>query len=46
MRFHEKLIADLAGRYRLPSIAEASNFAKEGGLMDYGSNIDALGQFG
>jgi putative tryptophan/tyrosine transport system substrate-binding protein len=45
MRFHEKLIADLAGRYRLPSIAAASNFAKEGGLMDYGSNIEQLGQF-
>jgi hypothetical protein len=28
------LLADLAGRCRLPSIAEASNFAEEGGLMD------------
>jgi putative tryptophan/tyrosine transport system substrate-binding protein len=46
MRLHEKLIADLAGRYRLPSIAEQNNFAKGGGLMDYGANIDYVGQFG
>jgi putative ABC transport system substrate-binding protein len=31
----QSLIADLAGRYRLPSIAAALNFAKSGGLMDY-----------
>ena len=44
MRLHEKLIADLAGRYRLPSIADAINFAKEGGLMEYGLS-DYIDQF-
>jgi putative tryptophan/tyrosine transport system substrate-binding protein len=44
MRLHEKLIADLAGRYRLPSIADAIYFAKEGGLMEYGV-IDYIAQF-
>jgi putative ABC transport system substrate-binding protein len=39
------LIADLAGRYRLPAIAAVSGFAKEGGLMDYGTTIDLAGQF-
>jgi putative tryptophan/tyrosine transport system substrate-binding protein len=42
--FTLKLIADLATRYGLPSIAP-ENFAKNGGLMDYGHNIDLLGQF-
>jgi putative tryptophan/tyrosine transport system substrate-binding protein len=32
---HQSLIADLAGRYRLPSISSARDFAKSGGLMDY-----------
>jgi putative tryptophan/tyrosine transport system substrate-binding protein len=40
---HHSLIADLAGRYRLPSIGVGYNFAKGGGLMDYGPTID--GQF-
>jgi len=31
------LIAEMASRYRLPSIAAVSGFAKEGGLMDYGA---------
>jgi putative ABC transport system substrate-binding protein len=35
-RLHQSLIADLAGRYRLPSIAPGPDFAKQGGLMDYG----------
>jgi putative ABC transport system substrate-binding protein len=39
------LIIDLAGRYRLPSISSEYNFAKDGGLMDYGPSIDAVGQF-
>jgi putative tryptophan/tyrosine transport system substrate-binding protein len=38
-RLHHKEIADLAGRYRLPSIAPG-DFASVGGLMDYGPNID------
>jgi putative tryptophan/tyrosine transport system substrate-binding protein len=44
-RLHQKLIVDLAGRYRLPSIAPGPNFAKDGGLMDYGPNIDRVSQF-
>jgi putative tryptophan/tyrosine transport system substrate-binding protein len=40
-----KLIADLAIRYRLPSIGAAPEFAKEGGLMAYGAAIDVAGQF-
>jgi putative ABC transport system substrate-binding protein len=31
--------------YRLPSIAGLSGFAKQGGLMDYSSSIDLVGQF-
>jgi putative ABC transport system substrate-binding protein len=44
-REHQMLIADLAARYRLPSIADASNFAKDGGLMDYGNRVEAASQF-
>jgi putative tryptophan/tyrosine transport system substrate-binding protein len=39
------LIADLAARYRLPSIAAVSGFAENGGLMDYGAQIDLIGQY-
>jgi putative ABC transport system substrate-binding protein len=39
------LIAEMAGRYRLPSIAAVSGFAKDGGLMDYGAQIDLAGQY-
>jgi putative tryptophan/tyrosine transport system substrate-binding protein len=42
---HQKLIANLTGRFRLPSISGISDFAKEGGLMDYGPQIDLLGQY-
>ena len=41
---HQKLIADLAGRYRLPSIG-ATHFANDGGLMDYGVSTTYVGQF-
>ena len=42
---HDSLIIDLAGRYRLPSISGPSfNFAKDGGLLDYGPT-DLVGQF-
>jgi hypothetical protein len=44
-RLHQKLIADLAGRYRLPSIGTSASFAKEGGLMDYGPKVDLVAQF-
>jgi putative ABC transport system substrate-binding protein len=40
-----KLIADLATRYRLPSIGASSDLAKQGGLMGYGVQIDVAGQF-
>jgi putative ABC transport system substrate-binding protein len=45
MILHYSLIIDLAGRYRLPSISSEYNFAKDGGLMDYGPSIDSVGQF-
>ena len=44
-RLHTALIADLAGRYRLPSIGTAPDFAKNGGLMDYSPAIDILAHF-
>jgi len=44
-RLHSRLIAELAGRYRLPSIAAAAGFAKSGGLMDFGSIVDVVGQY-
>jgi putative ABC transport system substrate-binding protein len=44
-RLRFSLIADLAGRFRLPSISATANFAKAGGLMDYGVTINAVGQF-
>ena len=39
------LIANLAGRYSLPSIASGSGFAKNGGLMSYGSNINLADEY-
>jgi putative tryptophan/tyrosine transport system substrate-binding protein len=44
-RLHQKLIADLAGRFRLPSIAPGNGFAKDGGLMDYGPAFDLARHF-
>jgi putative tryptophan/tyrosine transport system substrate-binding protein len=38
-RLRHKEIAELAGRYRLPSIAP-TDLASAGGLMDYGPNFD------
>jgi putative ABC transport system substrate-binding protein len=43
-RPHYKEIADLAGRYRLPSIAP-SDLAGAGGLMDYGPAFDQARHF-
>ena len=40
-----KLIADLATRYRLPSIAGDSDFTREGGLMDYQAVINFAAQY-
>jgi putative ABC transport system substrate-binding protein len=39
------LIADLARRYRLPSIALGASFARNGGLMYYGTDIDLAGEY-
>ncbi len=39
------LIANLAGRYGLPSIASGAGFAKNGGLMSYGSNINLADEY-
>jgi putative ABC transport system substrate-binding protein len=39
------LIADLAARYSLPSIAPISGFAKDGGLMEYSTSVNFLGQY-
>jgi putative tryptophan/tyrosine transport system substrate-binding protein len=44
-RVHQKLIANLTGRLRLPSISGISDFAKDGGLMDYSPYIDLPGQY-
>jgi putative ABC transport system substrate-binding protein len=45
MRLHWAMIAELAARYRLPSIASQPGFVKEGGLMEYGSAVSTVGQF-
>ena len=39
------LIADLAIRNCLPSIAPQSGFAKDGGLMEYGTTINLVDQY-
>jgi putative ABC transport system substrate-binding protein len=44
-RLRHKEIADLAGRYRLPSIAPVG-LAVAGGLMDYGPNFDLARHYG
>ena len=43
-RLRDMPIADLAGRFRLPSIGAGPNSAKNGGLLEYA--IDYVGQFG
>jgi putative ABC transport system substrate-binding protein len=42
MQARYPLIAELAGQYRLPSIAGVSGFAKEGGLMEYSNTIELI----
>jgi putative ABC transport system substrate-binding protein len=44
IRLNHMLIADLAGRYRLPSISAYPEFVKDGGLMEYSSTIDRTAQ--
>ena len=42
---HQKLIVDLARRYRLPSVGTRQNFVEDGGLIAYGPAISIEGQF-
>ena len=42
---HYSLIADLAVRFRLPSIGPAPNYAKNGGLLDYNDRTDLVTQY-
>jgi putative ABC transport system substrate-binding protein len=42
---HQKLIVDLARRYRLPSVGSRQSFIEEGGLIAYGPSISIEGQF-
>jgi putative ABC transport system substrate-binding protein len=42
---HYAKIADLARRLKLPSISSGPDFAKMGGLMDYGPRIEVVGQY-
>ena len=42
---HQKLILDLARRYRLPSISPQQNFIDDGGLIAYGPSLGIEGQF-
>ena len=44
-RRHQKLIADLAGRHRLPAISAYPDFHRAGGLMSYGVTFNAAEQF-
>jgi putative ABC transport system substrate-binding protein len=42
---HQKLIVDLARRYRLPSVGARRDFIQDGGLITYGPSISIEGQF-
>jgi putative ABC transport system substrate-binding protein len=44
-QLRQNLIADLAARNRLPSVSAQSEFAKDGGLMNYSANINLVDQF-
>jgi putative ABC transport system substrate-binding protein len=44
-RLRQTLMAQLAARHRLPSISATLEFAKDGGLMSYSTNINLLNQF-
>jgi putative ABC transport system substrate-binding protein len=44
-QLRQKMIADLAGRNRLPSVSAQPEFAKDGGLMSYSANINLIDQF-
>jgi putative ABC transport system substrate-binding protein len=44
-QLRQKMIADLGGRNRLPSVSAQSEFAKDGGLMSYSANVNLMDQF-
>jgi putative ABC transport system substrate-binding protein len=44
-RLHQAVIADLAVRIHLPSIAAQADFPKNGGLMFYGVRINTADRF-
>ena len=44
-RFRQKLIVEVASRNRLPSISADEDFARNGGLMYYGADINLVDQF-
>jgi putative ABC transport system substrate-binding protein len=44
-RLRQNLIIELASRMRLPSISADEDFAKNGGLMYYGADINVVEQF-
>ncbi len=44
-RLHDKLIAELALRYRLASISAYPEFVREGGLLSYSGNADIKAQY-
>jgi putative tryptophan/tyrosine transport system substrate-binding protein len=39
LNFHHQRLIELAARYRLPSIWEASGYVRDGGLLSYGPNF-------
>jgi putative ABC transport system substrate-binding protein len=45
LRLRNSLITDLATRFGVPSISPGPNFAKDGGLMEYGVAIENVSQF-
>jgi putative ABC transport system substrate-binding protein len=45
VRLNQKLVADLAKRYRMPSISPVLEFVKDGGLMSYTTTGDPAGQY-
>jgi ABC-type uncharacterized transport system substrate-binding protein len=44
-RLRSKLIAELSERHRLPSISSWDGFARDGGLMYYGANVNLPDQY-
>jgi putative ABC transport system substrate-binding protein len=45
INLHQRLIAELAARNRLPSIGAREDFPKDGGLMYYGTNVNLADQY-